>query len=232
MTGDALSRNERLNKINAVLNEFRLPEWTLANLGDAERGRCEILDMLDFAALDERRVRIRFLLRDPRRGDHEIDLAFGEPLTCVVPHLYASQSDAADRRWKIGLVKRWLVGATDWTYELPRASTHAEDTSADPTSETAAHRVLAHVFGKDFLDALATEDVVPLGKFHIPGEFYPASAVMLRARVVQSYRRRSGDGELVLLATDQILTLSRSGKFANDILTSAALFRASLKPEP
>ncbi|MFA6604242.1 MAG: hypothetical protein WCT10_05430 [Patescibacteria group bacterium] len=228
MSKPNISKPQLLEKINAVLQEFDLPLWNEAHLGDAETGQREIVDLLDFQEQGPGRVRISFLVETSDRGQAKISINFGPSLICVVPYLRVNQGEASDKRWKIGLIKRWLVGGTEWTFELPRG-TDPNPAGKNSEVDSPAHRVLTSILGEEFREWLATDKVESLGEFRLDGENSPTRAYLIRARVVQPGRRKRGDGELVLMEPAQLLTHVRSSKFMSDVLTSAVLFRATLR---
>jgi len=226
-----ITKPQLLEKINVILREFGLPLWNAANIGDAAAGQCEILDLLDFRELSPGRIRIKFLIAVHGRAATEISINFGRNLICVVPYLHVNQGDASDKSWwKIGLIKRWLAGDSEWTYELPR-SIDPRPEGGDDDLDSPAHRVIAGILGAEFRDGLATDQLIKLGDFRMRGEYSRARAYLLRARIVQPGRRKIGDGEIVLMHPDRIVPHIRSGTFVSDALTAAVLFRALLRLE-
>ncbi len=222
-----LQRADRLKKINDLLSEFGLPPWEDRNLGDAEEGQCEILDLMDIAELGPRRIELTLKMRETNGAEHDVKLRFGGRVVYVAPLLNLLDGEDAASGPMLCFVKRWRIEHGDWSLELPHGLV-PEDRLGSPLDPLAspAHAVLAANFGDACLDGLTAAKIVPLGNFKVRGEARPAEAYLLASTVLKPFHRKRGDGAIVKLAWDRVSPIVENGTHLTEPVTVAALFRA------
>ena len=223
-----LSGADLLDKINSIFEAFALPRWEALQLGDTDNGECRIIDMIDFTELGPRRIEMKLLVDVPGVGETTVRVRFGGRLVMVIPYLVVDQAGAHGSGASVALCKRWRVENGEWSYELPKGIEHvdpAED-AADPF-DSPSHRVLGRIFGQLCIDSLTAAKVIPVGPFTVKGESEPGQAYILVAEVRQSFPRRKGDGEIVLLKWPQVINLIKKGRGITDLSTVAVLLRAA-----
>ncbi|HTM69010.1 MAG TPA: hypothetical protein VL426_06985 [Candidatus Binatia bacterium] len=224
---EPLSRQDRLEKINGILAEYRLPPWKDARLGDPAEGQCEVLDLADLQELGDRRIALTLRVRDPLGEERRVTVNVGGALVYVVPLLNLLDGEDAGNGPMCCFVKRWRIEHGEFSYELPHALVPEGSLGGtlDPM-DSPSHRVLAAAFGPESVDALTAAKIVPVGTFRVKGEARPAEAYILAATVLKPFMRRKGDGAVVKLAWPKVAPLVESGKHVTEPVSAAALHLA------
>jgi hypothetical protein len=227
MSVPELSKNEALRKINDILEAYSLPQWELSRLGDIASGKCEIIDMKDVTEITDKRIEITVRMLTPAGDEVDIRIRIGGTVHYVIPYLSVTEKNLVTNHY-VGLVKRWRVEHGEWSFELPRGLVFKEQHSAETDAfDSPSHQVLKDTFGNDCLEHLSAAKIMPVGEMTMKWENRNCEAYMIIASVNQPFRRKQGDGELVLLQWHEVLALIDKGRYITDLGTIAVLLRAA-----
>lgn len=225
-----LSREKRLTKINSILETYNVTPWVDSNLGIAEKGQCEIMDVVDVQDItEERRVRLTLRVRLPTGIYADIKVNFGGKLMYVVPYIQLPDPRHDDPINEVYMVKRWRIETGNWSYELPHGLVFDDGKDFSDPFDSPAHEILSRTFGAKAVNSLSAAQVMPLGELTLKGENSRAETCVLAASILFPFERRIGDCEIVRMELQQTISLIEEGEKITDVNTIATLLRASKK---
>lgn len=226
-----LSKADRLQKINSILTEFGIPNWTEGNLGDISQCIPEIMDLTDVREIGPKRIELEFLMSIPGGDEQRVRLRFGGRIIYVIPLLSFTHGGDDLRGQQCGLVKRWRIEKGDMSLEIPHGLIqHGLDPAIDTDPfNSPSHQVLTSTFGSVFIESMGVAKVVKIGELLIKGEWRPAECFVYAAMVDKAFPRKKGDGQIFLMSWDKLVGLVRQGTYVTDVNAVALLTQAAQK---
>jgi hypothetical protein len=211
MTGDYLSRTERLQYINEILNgQYGFAPMVDQDLGEAP-DTPEILNLIDVIEIGEGRIEATFKILDTDGDEKQVTKRLGGTIIYVIPVITQRVHGVATPT--IQLCARWRIEHRGWQVELPNGLEFDRlDTDFLGAFNSPSHRILARTFGVDFVDGLSAARLIEVHELFTKNEFAPVKVTLLAAELTKPTDARLRDGMRLGIKGSDILHIVDKGQ--------------------